>query len=636
MICLAVALPLAAQNAGDFSVTLRADSSSGQTLDRAAIRGRVYYVALVKRPINGPEAVVELDLPGENLDAGTRCTGTRPLRCTVPSESWEFHSIMVGSTMNQAGVQTATARVIAPNDPNSQNDQSSVSLEVVDAPSLVGRTYHASASSRLAPGEATKFYAEVANYNGKEATDVVLTLTLPDGGTFTGLTVTDPAATCVVDPATIVCSLPLIKERAQFEVVAEVKAPERLTGGNVTFMASSRSAHPDFNPADNVNTTVVPLIRHILVTNTNDEGGGSLRQALLDAQQLCATAPCTIDFRIPGTPAGGRFVIQPRTELPEVLGTVKIDGATQKAFGGDANPTGPEIELDGSLTEGPAHGLLLGVGCDMYVLELAIRNFPAPGIELKPDRFDFGNCSAFDAYPATIITGNHITGNYRGIAIVDAPTTSVKDNFIAGNRRAGIFVENTFQVWIERNLVSGNGASGMFLDATYGHAIENRVIANGEWGIARTKRGDLSITRNSIYANRHLAIDYGLDLETPNREDDHFDAPPNKPVLFSAQYDPVANKTVVRGRLDSVSLGGSVGGDEFVIEVYASRPESGEGQAEQWLGQQGVATHADFEIAVDGDHRGKRITATHTRRRRIFFDDFVRNTSELSGGVVAQ
>ena len=58
--------------------------------------------------------------------------------------------------------------------------------------------------------------------------------------------------------------------------------------------------------------------------------------------------------------------------------------------------------------------------------------------------------------------------------------------------------------------------------------------------------------------------------------------------------------------------------------------------AAQDAGEFSLTGHADFAIEVDGDHRGREITATHTRNRRIFFDDFLRNTSELSNGVIAQ
>ena len=52
------------------------------------------------------------------------------------------------------------------------------------------------------------------------------------------------------------------------------------------------------------------------VTNTNDSGAGSLRQALLDAQN-CAGAPHTIAFDVPaGSLTNGVAVITPATALP--------------------------------------------------------------------------------------------------------------------------------------------------------------------------------------------------------------------------------------------------------------------------------------------------------------------------------
>jgi hypothetical protein len=212
------------------------------------------------------------------------------------------------------------------------------------------------------------------------------------------------------------------------------------------------------------------------------------------------------------------------------------------------------------------------------------------------------------------------------------PAASVADNVVLGNQRAGVFMQGlAFTSRVERNLIGGNGASGLFLNMDLGVVANNHIVANGEWGLARTNRGDIAIQRNSIHDNGYLAIDAGLDFQTPNREPDTAAAPPNTPTLFSAHYDPVTNKTVVRGRLDSTKL------DErtaFVVDLYASRPESGEGQAEQWIAQQAVAHDAEFTIEADGDYRGKRITATHTRARLILWDDTGYNTSEVSGGVL--
>jgi len=62
-----------------------------------------------------------------------------------------------------------------------------------------------------------------------------------------------------------------------------------------------------------------------VVTNTNDAGSGSLRQAMLDAQ-TDATPPSLITFNITG---GVPQVITPLSTLPTIQTTTTIDGTTQ-------------------------------------------------------------------------------------------------------------------------------------------------------------------------------------------------------------------------------------------------------------------------------------------------------------------
>ena len=117
------------------------------------------------------------------------------------------------------------------------------------------------------------------------------------------------------------------------------------------------------------------------VTNTNDSGAGSLRQALLDAQN-CTGSPHTIAFDVPpGSLTDGVAVIAPLSPLPAINcpGTT-LDGATQTANGGNTNDVtlgsggtvgtgpdgrpgtgdeaplpqrnGPEVQIDGSALSG--------------------------------------------------------------------------------------------------------------------------------------------------------------------------------------------------------------------------------------------------------------------------------------------
>ena len=73
-----------------------------------------------------------------------------------------------------------------------------------------------------------------------------------------------------------------------------------------------------------VTINVNPL--SLVVTNTNDSGPGSLREALLVADLATGASADTIRFEIPGT---GPFTIEPLTPLPTITHPTVIDGYNQ-------------------------------------------------------------------------------------------------------------------------------------------------------------------------------------------------------------------------------------------------------------------------------------------------------------------
>jgi hypothetical protein len=78
------------------------------------------------------------------------------------------------------------------------------------------------------------------------------------------------------------------------------------------------------------------------VTNTNDDGDGSLRKAITDANT--AAGPDIIEFDIPGS---GVHTIEVPTALPFINSPVIVDGTTQPGYAG-----APLIELHGANTNG--------------------------------------------------------------------------------------------------------------------------------------------------------------------------------------------------------------------------------------------------------------------------------------------
>src|SRR5213078_5279008 len=68
------------------------------------------------------------------------------------------------------------------------------------------------------------------------------------------------------------------------------------------------------------------------VTNTNDSGPGSLREAIIQSNLTDPAAANLIDFQI--LPAGGVKTISPLSELPLITTPVVIDGTTQSGYAG--------------------------------------------------------------------------------------------------------------------------------------------------------------------------------------------------------------------------------------------------------------------------------------------------------------
>ncbi|MEL6535746.1 MAG: FG-GAP-like repeat-containing protein, partial [Bacteroidota bacterium] len=106
----------------------------------------------------------------------------------------------------------------------------------------------------------------------------------------------------------------------------------------------------------------------IVVTNTNDSGPGSLRQAIMDAN--AAPTPDVISFAIPGV---GPHQINLLTDLPALTERITIDGTTQPGFAG-----APLIEI-----EAPGTGFRFVNVVNPGVLGLALHSGTGDGIRAE-------------------------------------------------------------------------------------------------------------------------------------------------------------------------------------------------------------------------------------------------------------
>ena len=587
--------------------------------------------------------VLDVDLPADIVhfgqwDSAWHCSvGTRSARCTMDLLDAGGSGASFELRVPGAGTYTATAQVSSTTpDPQPQNNQASRSVVVAGLP-LLGASAVPVASEPVAleAGESAEMIMGVEN-TGAAATGVVLRATLPEGGMFTGVdsSSSEPpglALSCTATADEAVCVIPELPGPGSVTVLVRYVTPARVNGGTFPFVVTVDATQPDYAPAGRTYRRDVVLRRLFTVSTTADEGAGSLRQSMHDANALCANEPCTIRLET------GATALQPLSPLPPLRGRIRIDGGEAGAV------------LDGSLVE--SGGIYYETGCELTIDRMVIRNFKGHAIEAHQTPEDRSSAACGAGSPFVIpltVTRTELANNLRGI-VTKGISASIAGNVIHGHVRAGIFADGSYYTSIADNEITGNGASGIFINPSdesiygvpSGADIENNVVrGNGEWGVCRTHKGMVRIQQNSISANLVYGIDVNLDLDTPNREND-LEGVPNKPVLTAAHYDAARDVTIVRGRMDTTPSQNSA-----VLDFYASPSLSVWGYPEAAAPVRSAYATGAFEIELPGDLRGQWITATHTRMLSTWFakppravkTDATRgygagNTSELSNAV---
>src|SRR5262245_60454740 len=185
------------------------------------------------------------------------------------------------------------------------------------------------------------------------------------------------------------------------------------------------------------------------VTNTNDTGAGSLRQAITDANN--ATGPHTIEFDIPG---GGVHTISPVTALPQVVIAegITIDGTSQPGYS-----NAPLIEISGNSLA--ANGLDFEF-TPATVKALIVNGWTLSGILSQ----NAGSLLLTGSYIGTDETGTVAVPNSTGVLLANGGA-----NTIGGSSAA------------ERNIFAGNGV-GISLQFNSTGSIRGNYFGVGATG----------------------------------------------------------------------------------------------------------------------------------------------------------
>ncbi len=422
------------------------------------------------------------------------------------------------------------------------------------------------------------------------------------------------------------------------------------------------------------------MLASITVTTTADDitpndGSVSLREAItainagneLGDADITAQTPGTfgtadtINFNIPGTGVHTIMVGSDPSatglDLPVIIKPVLIDGTTQYGF--DSTTHVPIIQLDGTDDVAAGIGIELGTGSGGSVLRgLIISHFNAGGAGVGIFINSSNGNTIAGNYIGTDPLGTSAEGNTDGIQNSGANntiggTSAGTRNVISGNTKIGIFASdaeviqgNYIGTDASGTLGLGNGGAGVEANGA-GDMIggtlssEGNIIAfNGGAGVAVFFSANLFFTgtenvirHNSIFSNKGLGIDLGIDGVTPNDPGDgdtganHLQ---NFPVLASAITS--GGSTTITGEINTNA------NTALLVDVYANaEPDpSGFGQGQTFLGTIPVVTDSSGNATFTGTFPvtltiGETVSATATTTGIAPFGD----TSEFSQDIDA-
>ncbi|HBJ36743.1 MAG TPA: hypothetical protein DDZ51_18705, partial [Planctomycetaceae bacterium] len=424
------------------------------------------------------------------------------------------------------------------------------------------------------------------------------------------------------------------------------------------------------------------LLATFTVTNTNDSGAGSLRQAILDANALAGHD--TITFNIAG---GGVHTINLSSILPTITDQVTINAATESDYAGT-----PLIVLHGGGTIVDGFRLYGGTSSGSTIRGFAITGFTSDAIDIAGSN----NNTIAGNYLGLSADGLTINANANGVNIWEASgniiggSSALDRNVISGNSNFGISIQSTgasgniirgnyigtdatgsvdrgngnIGIWLEAgadntvigglsagegNVISGNDVAGIAVSNVSNIQIFGNLIgatADNSSSIASAGDGirvlnsatNVSIVQNIIVASNDLGIDLANNGVTLNDVGDGDSGPnglQNFPVLTAAVTG--ATGTTISGSLNSNA--NTTYRIEFFSNTDGTQDSSGYGEAQRYLGFVNVTTdgsgNASFNTMLSGIMLAGRDRVTATATVDLGSGSFG-STSEFALNVQAQ
>jgi hypothetical protein len=408
----------------------------------------------------------------------------------------------------------------------------------VSVPLLIPAGDAVSATATDSSGDTSEFAQDfiaiattdrVAAINDSYSTDVNTRLTVPapgvqtndvssDGGSFTSVLVAGPTHGQVT-----------LDSDGAFTYT-----PARNFVGTDTFTYEDVQDGQDSNVAT-VTITVNP--KTLYVTNTNDSGPGSLRQAMLIAAGSNSPAPDTILFDIPGAgqvaPVQGALVINVDSPLPVVSHPTIIDGYSQPGSFENTLAQGDNAVIRIEISAGSS----LARGNNGFVLTAAGSTIE--GLSIIESVNEFASAILISGGGDDDVFGNFITGSSYGVQIAGSSGNSVggtnpgERNVISGNAQQGILITggssgnavrgNYIGTDVTGTQANGNNNGGVSVldspDNTIGGSASgagNVISSNGQDGILVSSAGNGPGSPGTVIQGNDIGVDSTGELDLGN------------------------------------------------------------------------------------------------------------------------
>ncbi len=264
-------------------------------------------------------------------------------------------------------------------------------------------------------------------------------------------------------------------------------------------------------------TFILEVSANLDVTNTNDSGVGSLRQAILDANNIAG--PNSIDFIITGT-------INLTSALPNITDSVIITGNNSTVAGNDTDfriftiTSGLTVTIN-NLTMRDGRGIE-GGGC-IYATGSTLNLINSTMTSCSTSSFYGGGIYA--AGGSFLMTGSVVSDNSDtnegGGLFLNVPNARIENSTISGNSSLyGGGIMNYSSVKMSNVTISGNSATsggGGFYNYGTTATLRNCTIANnsdgnGGGGGILNYPGRTTTIANTILAGNTSSINYGAEI----------------------------------------------------------------------------------------------------------------------------